>query len=122
MVTSSTNKGVNQRSIDVTDTQQQQRPESSTLTLTWHASKDSRYINCTRGTSSNLKLKLLPTSFRKDSAAAAAADNGDDGNNNNSNDDDGDNTSTSTSTNNTNYKSRTSNISLRQARCRKSKS
>ena len=31
-------KGVNQRSIDVTKTQQQ-RHESPTVTLTWHASK-----------------------------------------------------------------------------------
>ena len=34
----STHKGVNQRSKDVTQTQQQ-RPESPTVTLTWHASK-----------------------------------------------------------------------------------
>ena len=34
---SSTHKGINQRSKDVTKTQQ--RPESPTVTLTWHASK-----------------------------------------------------------------------------------
>ena len=34
----STHKGVNQRSKDATQTQQQ-RPESPTVTLTWHASK-----------------------------------------------------------------------------------
>ena len=48
----SANKGVNQRSKDVTQTQQQ-RPESPTVALTWHASKHKvhklhRYI-CTTG-------------------------------------------------------------------------
>ena len=46
----STDKGVNQHSKDVTQTQQQ-RPESPTVTLTWHASKY-KYINSIRGTSS----------------------------------------------------------------------
>ena len=46
----STMKGVTQRSKDVTDTQQP-KPASSTVTLTWHASKD-KVHNSGRGTSS----------------------------------------------------------------------
>ena len=42
----STHKGVNRRSEDVTQTQQ--RPESPTVTLTWHASKYN-VLNSTRG-------------------------------------------------------------------------
>ena len=37
MVTTSTNKGVNWCAKDITQTQQQ-KPESPTITLTWHAS------------------------------------------------------------------------------------
>ena len=46
----SVNKGVDSRSKDVTQTQQQ-KPESPTITLTWHAGKY-KVHNSTRGTSS----------------------------------------------------------------------
>ena len=67
----STHKGVNLRSKDVTQ-KQQQKPESATVTHTWHANKYKLCIHSSRATSLNLKNSLARSLL---SMAVAATSN-----------------------------------------------
>ena len=61
----STLKGVNQRSKAVTQTPQQHRSDSPTVTLTWHASRykvhklHQRYLTCSTGASDGVSVACI---------------------------------------------------------------